>query len=211
MTGQLRLRDLRDLSLVVVHPPDHDGRAIMEQLNRIGCRSDLIWPPRKSMPEGVDVVFAGLYFEARDELSQMLRRVGKQGPAIIGVADYENPIMLEFVLEIGAVAVLSKPVRSFGLLTTLTLARSNWQRLRHAESQVSKLEKRLTSQRKVEKAKAILMEMHRISGTNAYKIIRDRAMSKRIAVEDIAESIINAHELLSQTPDDVHPDPTSGQ
>lgn len=206
MNGSLRLKDLRDLSLIVVHPPDHDGRAIMEQLNRIGCRSDLIWPPRKTMPEGVDVVFAGVFFETREELSQMLRRSGKQRPAIIGVADYENPIMLEFVLEIGAVAVLSKPARSFGILTTLTLARSNWQRLRQAESQVEKLERRLLSQRKVEKAKAILMEMHKLSEKNAYKIIRDRAMTKRIAVEDIAEAIINAHELLSQAPDGMQSD-----
>lgn len=195
-----RLKDLKDLSLAVIHPPDQDGRAIMEQLNRIGCRSDLIWPPRKTLPETVDVVFAGLFFESRAELRGMLKRMNKPRPTIIGVVDYENPIMLEFVLEIGAVAMMSKPVRSFGLLTTLVLARSNWQKLRDAESQVAKVEKRLISQRKIEKAKAILMEMHRISEQDAYKTIRDRAMSKRIAVEEIAESIINAHELLSHRP-----------
>lgn len=163
------------------------------------------------MPENVDVVFAGLFFETRSELRTMLKRVGKPPPTIIGVVDYENPTMLEFVLDIGAVATMSKPVRSFGLLTTLVLARSTWQQLRDAESQISKVEKRLVTQRRIEKAKAILMEMHRISEQDAYKSIRDRAMSKRIAVEEIAESIINAHELLSHRPLDAHSDEDSGQ
>jgi AmiR/NasT family two-component response regulator len=95
---RFRLKDLRDLFVVVIHPSDSDGQAILEQMNRIGCRTELIWPPARVIPPGVDVVFAGLFFDSRDELRAMLRRSEKPGPAIIGVVDERLPIKaLEFV------------------------------------------------------------------------------------------------------------------
>lgn len=195
--SRFRLKDLRDLFVVVVHPPDSDGQAILDQMGRIGCRTELIWPPKRALPPNVDVVFAGLFFDKRKELSSMLRRSEKPGPAIIGVVDYENPAMLEFVLDIGAVAVTSKPVRSFGMLTNLVVAYTGVLRQMEAQERIARLEKKLAGKKIIAKAKAILIDMHGLSEENAYKLIREQAMSKRTSIEDMAQAIINANELLS--------------
>ena len=41
------------------------------------------------------------------------------------------------------------------------------------------------------------MKLHDICEEEAYKIIRDQAMAKRVTTEEIANSIINANDILS--------------
>lgn len=200
---RLRLKDLRDLAVLVVHPPDADGQALMDQLKRIGCRAEMIWPPPKSMPAGTDVVFAGVFVETHEEMRGMLRRVERPGATIIGVVDYENPAMIELVLDIGAFAVTSKPVRTFGMLTNMVVARSNWLQATELQGKISRLEKKISGQKKIAKAKSILMEMHNISEKDAYATLRAQAMTKRIPIEEMAVAIINANELLSVRPNGV--------
>lgn len=201
--GWLRLKDLRDLSVAVIHPPDSDGKVILAQLNRIGCRTDLIWPPAKFSPSGVDVVFAGLFFDSQKELKSALRKAEKPGPTIIGVVDYENPAMLELLLAIQATAAISKPVRSFGILTNLVVARTSWLQQVEAHDRISKLEKKLAGQKTITKAKSILMDMHGLSEVDAHNTIRQQAMAKRTTIEEMAQAIINANDLLSVKPKDV--------
>jgi len=200
---RLRLKDLRDLSVMVVHPPDADGKALMDQLKRIGCRAELVWPPAKSLPGGTDVVFAGIFFETREALNNMMRKSDKPGPTVIGVVNYENPATIELVLDINAVAVIAKPVRTFGMLTNLVVARSNWMQAADLHDKLAKMEKKISGQKKLAKAKSILMEMHKISEREAYGTIRAQAMGKRVSVEEMADAIINANELLSSRYDDV--------
>ena len=200
---RVRLKDLRGLSVAVVHPPDANGQTILDQLGRIGCRTDLIWPPEKGLPAKVDVVFAGIFFDSREALKAMLRRAEKPAPAIIAVVDYENPAMLELVLELGAVAVTSKPVRSFGIMTNMVVARDCHLRQFDLQDRIAKLEKKLAGQKIIAKAKSILMEMHGISEAEAFETISKQAMSKRTSIEDMAQAIINANDLLSAKSFDV--------
>lgn len=201
--ARVRLKDLRGLNVVVVHPSDADGKVILEQLNRIGCRTSLVWPPGKSVPAGVDVIFAGVFFDSSEELKAMLRKAEKPGPTIIGVVDYENPAMLELLLDIEAHSATSKPVSSFGMLTTLVVARAAWRRDSETQARIARLEKKLTGQKIISKAKSILMDMHGMSELDAHKTLRQQAMAKRTSIEEMAQAIINANELLSAKPRDV--------
>lgn len=195
--ARFRLRDLRGLFVVIVHPRDPDGQAMLEQMERIGCKTELVWPPKRELPPNADVVFLGLFFDNRKDLTNMIRRSEKPGPAIIGVVDYENPAMLEFVLEIGAIAVTSKPVRSFGILTNLVVGYANSLREQEAQDRITRLEKKLLGKRNIAEAKTVLIRMHGMNEENAYKLIRERAMDKRMTIEDMAQAIIEAKDLLS--------------
>ena len=201
--SRIRLRDLRGLNVAVVHPPDSNGQVILEQLGRIGCRVDLIWPPEKGLPSKVDVLFAGVFFDSQEQMKAMLRKAEKPVPAIIAVVDYENPAMLELVLDLGAVAVTSKPVGSFGIMTNMVVARDCQRRLHDQQEKIFRLEKKLAGQKVIAKAKSILMEMHQLSEADAFETIRKQAMSKRTSIEDMAQAIINANELLSAKAPDI--------
>lgn len=198
-----RLKELRDLYVIVVHPPDQEGNALVNQLSRIGCRTELVWPPTPHVPQTVDVVFAGVFFETHDKLKSMLKKMKNPSPTVLAIVNYENPAMLQNVLDIDALAVISKPVRSFGMMTNLVLARSNWHQINELKTKFRRLEKKITIEKKVSAAKHIIMEMQSVSEQEAYKRLRTKAMTKRISIEEMADIYNSAKDLLLNENDDV--------
>jgi AmiR/NasT family two-component response regulator len=188
------LRRLRSLNVVVFHPEDQDGQEVIGQLHRIGCRVQAFWPPLDKLPADVDVVFLAVRPEVLSIDLPWLRR--ESTPPVIAVVTYENPVLVEAVLALDAQGVIASPVKSFGLLTTMVVAINQAQRGREREKMLVRAEQRLASQRKIAKAKAILMHSRGISEDDAYNLIRSRAMSRRVTTEEIADAVIQANEIL---------------
>jgi AmiR/NasT family two-component response regulator len=196
MTGSV-LRDLRDLRVQVVHPPDEEGKSLVEHLKRIGCMVDAGWPIPDSPSPQADILVLAINFDAREEIRKLLRAHGDLRAALIAIVDYENPSTLQLVLESGALAVIEKPIRPFGLLTNVILARSLWLERRKTDRKLQKLEAKVSGMQKIQRAKAILMQSQQMSEDEAHSTIRKQAMSKRTSMEDMAIAIINANELLT--------------
>jgi AmiR/NasT family two-component response regulator len=189
------LTELRSLRVLLLHPSDRDRQELMLQLQRIGCQVKAIWPPSDAPPKDVDLVIFAVRPEVLSIDLPWLRREDR--PAVIAVVTYENPTILEAVLALDAHGVIASPVRSFGLLTSIVLARHQFESKRASEKYVSKLERRLTGLRKMTKAKEILMQTHTISEQEAYSVIRNQAMVKRVTTEEIADAVIKASEILA--------------
>ncbi|GAB7541066.1 ANTAR domain-containing response regulator [Cupriavidus sp. D39] len=189
------LKDLRTLRVLVFHPDDTDGKQLTQQLQRIGCQVQAFWPPLPTLPEGVDVIFLAVRPDSIDVGFEWLKT--EEVPTIIAVVTYENPTIVETVLHIGSQAVLPSPVRSFGLLSALVVARQVHGKMKAHVRKVRKLEGKLLGVRRIAEAKSILMRTRQISDGAAYDLIRDQAMSKRVTTEEIAAAIINANEILS--------------
>ena len=195
MSGTSRLlRNLRSLRVVVFHPSDQDGEEIIRQLQRIGCQVKAFWPPLEKLPDDADLVFLAVRPEAIGQDFAWLK--GEETPPLIAVVNYENPTVVEAVIKVDAHGVLASPVKSFGLLTSMVIARQLAAKEREQAKQIERLEQRLAGIRRLTKAKAILMQTRGISEDQAYEIIRDQAMSKRVTTEEIATAIINANEIL---------------
>jgi two-component system, response regulator / RNA-binding antiterminator len=96
--------------------------------------------------------------------------------------------------------VIERPIRPFGLLTNLMIARSLWCERRETEKRLRKVERKLSGIQKIQKAKSILMEKQGLTEDDAYQALRQQAMGKRITMEDMAIAIINANELLQSRP-----------
>ena len=191
------LKDLRDLSVVVVHPPDSDGESLVEHLKRIGCRVEPRWPAPRELPASVDILFTTIDRDLHQRIAELLRRAPDPKPAVIAVVDYENPTTLQLVLESDSLAVIGKPIRPFGLLTNLVVSRNIWLGQQRQQKRIANLERKIAGQKKIASAKSILMKTQSMSEEEAYKSIRGQAMAKRVSMEQIASAIINANELLS--------------
>lgn len=190
-----QLKELRSLRVAVIHPDDGDGRQLTQQLQRIGCQVQAFWPPMQILPEGTDVVFMAVL---PDIISLRFEWVQQEdAPVIIAVVTYENPTIVEAVLDIGAKAVLPSPVRSFGLLSALVVARETHKETHALARRLLKTEAKLLGVRRLTEAKAILMKMHDVSERQAYDLIREQAMGKRTTIEEIATAIVNANGVLS--------------
>lgn len=189
------LRNLRSLRVAVVHPRDADGDAVLQQLQRIGCQVQAFWPPPSELPERTDVVFCAVRPDliAVDFDWARLERP----PAVVAIVNYENPTIVDAMLRCGARAVITSPVRSAGILSTLVLAHRLSEEHAEQRRRIARLEQKLSSANQVSDAKLILMRTRGVSDTEAYRLLREQAMSRRVPVEEIARAIIQANEILS--------------
>ena len=191
------LRNLRNTRVMVFHPKDADGELLAKQLERIGCKVITMWPPLAELPDTVDVVFCAV---RPDHAAVRCPWMDGDPPVpVIAVINYENPTIVGAALRLGATAVLISPLRSAGILSSLAMARHQDAELRAARRRTARLEQKLLSVNQISAAKAILVRTRNVSDEEAYRIIREQAMSKRIATEDIARAIINADGILSYT------------
>nr|WP_154384511.1 ANTAR domain-containing protein [Aminobacter sp. MDW-2] len=188
---------MKGLRVQVIHPPDAAGLALVEHLRRIGCSCETTWPLPDAINPSAVVVLVSIEQENRDKILSLFRPVEPSDPALIAVVTYEDPSTLQVVLECGALAVIERPIRPFGLLTNLTIARALWLERQNASKRIRKLERKLAGNNRILRAKNILMETQGLSEQDAYENIRRQAMAKRVPMDDLASAIINAHELLT--------------
>lgn len=194
------LKDLRGLRVEVIHPPDSEGVSLVEHLRRIGCAVSTAWPVPETLSPAADVVLLSIDHDSREPLRRLFKGQDRATPTLIAVVGYENPSILQLVLETGVHAVIERPVRPFGLLTHLAVARSLWSLQQEALRRTQKLERKVVGIQRIQRAKSILMTAHGLSEDAAYQTIRKQAMGKRVSMEDMADSIINANELLNFRP-----------
>ena len=169
---------------------------LVGHLRRIGCQVDAAWPI-PDQADGADVVVLAIDHESKAPIQRLRRSFDAVAPTLIAVVGYEDPSILQIVLEIGAHAVIERPVRPFGLLTQLTVARSLWLERQQAAKTLQKLERKLAGIQNIQRAKSILMAAQGLSEEEAHQSIRRKAMSKRVPIEEMALAIINANDLLN--------------
>lgn len=159
------IKDLRDVSVLVMHPDDEDGRNLIEQLQRIGCQVRVQWP----IPERLDVIVLAVSPESLSTNTPWLLHAST--PPIMPVIAYENPIIVEALVQLNACSVIPSPVRSFGLLTALAITLSQSRKAREREKHVKRLDGRMAVMRTVRQAKIILIETKGMSEIDAYNAL----------------------------------------
>jgi AmiR/NasT family two-component response regulator len=187
------MEDLRGARVLVVHPRDAEGDALIDQLKRIGCNVRGLWPPPAEIPRDVDTVF---HLVEAAETPDFTASATDDGPTFVAIIDYENPTVLKRLLDSNAHGVVNKPIRPFGILSSLVLARSAHGYARRLQGKVQKLEETLKARRDVDKAVKILLTLKKIGETEAYELIRQQATQKRLSMAQIAATIIGAQEVL---------------
>jgi AmiR/NasT family two-component response regulator len=196
------IQELRDLHTLVVHQRDRSADDLLQQVNRIGCNLETAWPLPDVLQKKFDLVFIDVTDQCPSQIKSFLNSSGQGLPTVIAIMSYENPSTLHSVFDFGAHAILAKPVRAAGVLSSMLMARRYWAEQMRFNKDLLKMRERLGSLQKINDAKFILMRHHGIYEKEAYAIIRKQAMAKRTTTSEIAQSIINADGILRNLGDD---------
>lgn len=187
--------DLRSICVAVVYPPGEERDVLLDQLKRIGCRLQVVWPMPGDPPAGADVIF----FQVSQELDgSSTWNASSIDATLIALSDYESPTTLKLLLDTCAHGVITRPFRSSGILSTLVLARSAQSFQARLQSKVHKLEDTIKSRRQIEKAIRVLSESQQLAETQAYEHMRARATKLRVTVAEVAAMILDAHEAMEK-------------
>ena len=189
-------RDPRDLRVAVFVPEDWDREMLSQQLKRIGCQVSSTWPPTPKLPDKTDLVFCAVKVQSSVRMEWMCLECMVP---VIAVVNYENPTILELALQMGAKNILMSPFRSSGVLSILTTALHIHEQHLMLREKNQRIEKKLMFSGLISDAKAVLMRVGPMSNTDAYERLRAQAMAKRISIEEVARSVIDADTLLSKS------------
>ena len=189
-------RDPRDLRVAVFVPEDWDREMLSQQLKRIGCQVSSTWPPSPKLPDKTDLVFCAVMVQSSVRMEWMCLECMVP---VIAVVNYENPTILKLALQMGAKNIWMSPFRSSGVLSILTTALHIHEQHLMLREKNQRIEKKLMLSGLISDAKAVLMRVGPMSNTDAYERLRGQAMAKRISIEEVARSVIDADTLLSKS------------
>lgn len=189
-SGRVEWRDFR---VVVAHPYDQSGNALLRCLRRLDCRITHAWPAPERLREPADLLFCALDRQILPLASSLL---GEPRPAIVAVLADDSGDSAKLIVSVSPHAILAKPFEDGAVLASMVLARVNSGYQQRLLARIAKLEETLRSMRKVERAKAILMEKRHLDESEAYELLRKQAMNKRVPIGLVASAIIDANEVL---------------
>lgn len=187
------LRRLRRKRVLVIHPDDEDRRTLLAQLRRIGCQTEKLASPPEILPPEVDVVLFLLIRNQTDTTVQWMAE--SSNITRIAIISYETPEILTALERLHVHAVLSKPIRIFGVLAALTTAIGLAQHEARLQQRIRSLDETLKARRRIEKAVAILSKRHDISEEQAYKRLRDKSMKVGTSIADISDAVIASDDV----------------
>lgn len=194
MSGEALIRELRKLRVYVIHPLDAACDELVRHLKRIGCQVHTLWPTPDRWPEQADVVFCVFRgYQVHDGVPVRIDRVGP----LIGVIEHESPAVVRELIEADVQGVISKPIRPFGILSTLIIASSRYKFERQQSRKIGKLEETLRSRRVVNSAIQLLMRVRSMDEEQAYLCIRRWSLEARLSMTKVADLILTQGALLS--------------
>ncbi len=187
------LETLAKLRVLVVHPADPNVERLTNCLRKICCDVEKMWPPPAELPADADVVYFLIDKRTRSSLPWL---GGRPSAAVVAVVQQDTPDAEWLLTTSGVHGVITKPIDSFQILTSLSMAHSVFKYEGRLHTKVRKLEETLRSIRKVEQAKSILMKVKNIEEQEAYEYLRNNAMNKGLPIGSIASAVIDAEGLF---------------
>jgi AmiR/NasT family two-component response regulator len=195
---QPSLIDLRALCIWVVHPRDRDGDTLIRHLQRLGAQPHHLWPPPGRVDTKVELLFCLVDRETRPLAASMIETAEV---TVIGIADPASPHTLQLLSDLSPQGLMTRPIDPVAILSTVAVARINASFQRRLKTKIGKLEERLRTVRKVDQAKAILMETRHIDEPQAFAFLRDLAMRRRVPIGVVASLVVESNEVLSEDRD----------
>ncbi|MDQ0322845.1 AmiR/NasT family two-component response regulator [Pararhizobium capsulatum DSM 1112] len=178
--------------VAILAEEDANTDRLRRQLTLLGVASALQWLPLLplDLPELV-IVDAD---RGWDELLPWPE--GKPARPVVALLGSEAPGRIAWAIGCGASAIIPKPVSASTIYPALVLAVASHQRRMEAEAQVAKLEERLRLRPVVFAAINRLKTERRIDDEQAYRLLRECAMQRRMPMEQLAALFLGSSKAL---------------
>lgn len=118
-------------------------------------------------------------------------------PVVVGWLTGKTDFQLDKALACGLDCILTEEMTLLEQKLALSLALQNCELIKRLRERVGKVTEQLRSAAIVERAKLILSNSKGCSELEAYKFLREQAMKKRISVLELANSVVDSHDIFS--------------
>lgn len=114
---------------------------------------------------------------------------------VVLLTAFNQKELLEESSAIGVFGYLMKPIKEEDILPALTVAVSKWRTIKMLKEENVNLKNKLERQKIIDAATRILMDNYNMKEQEAYRKIQRLSMDKRLAMVEVAKSIILSKEM----------------
>jgi response regulator NasT len=151
---------------------------------------------RRGLP---DLVLMDVEMPGMDGLTAARQIARDPGTPVIILTAHGHPDLVEQAIQDGVIHYLLKPVTSPSLHAAIQVALARAGELKALRESVTSLELTLRDRKMIERAKGILMSRRGLTEPEAFRLLQRRSQDQRMPMSKLAESIIQAEDLL-ETP-----------
>jgi len=156
---------------------------------------------RRTLP---DVVMMDIEMPGLDGLSAARQIAQDPGTPVIILTAHGHPNLVDQAVQDGVIQYLLKPVTSPSLHAAIQTAVARAREVKGLRDSVQTLEMTLRERKLIERAKGILMTRRSLSEPEAFRFLQRQSQDRRMPMAKLAESIVQADELL-ESPSGVAP------
>ena len=172
-----------------------------EGLREAGFDDIHVVPPRGAFVAGLerlapDVVLMDLGTPSRDSLEEMLVVSRALARPIAMFVDQSDEAMIGAAIDAGVSAYVVDGLRKERVKPILELAIRRFNAFATLRTELEDARTALADRRKIDRAKAILMDNRGVGEAEAYALLRSTAMNQGRKIADVADALITATELL---------------
>lgn len=184
-------QQLSRLTILLVCEPGTEEQSLLRHLQRTRATVRHVWPAPETIGENVDLVIA-----------QYMRGIGQRLSWVPGEAKAAFIILLPQtgqydLAEVRAAlpdSVIYRPFLPHAVDVALMLALDHFSYGKRQRLRVARLDENMRALRDIEKAKHVIMSSQAIGESDAYRVLRDMAMEKRVTIAEVAGRMVDSAE-----------------
>src|SRR6476469_9252772 len=157
---------------------------------------------RRTLP---DVVLMDIEMPGLDGLSAARQIARDPGTPVIILTAHGLPNLIDQAVEDGVASYLLKPVTTSSLHAALQVTVARTREMHELRENVNTLELTLRERKLIERAKGILMTRRNLGESEAFRLLQRQSQDRRMPMAKLAESIVQADELLESSPQPTEP------
>lgn len=182
--------DFENTRLLLVDCDERAQASLQKSLQRLGVAASVV---AQDAETGLNDVLALVVELDQFASPVLLAEANRRALPIIALTQHETLSQIQRALELGATAMLNKPITQGSVYTTLMMAIGLRDRLRDEQQKVVGLQDKVDSRPLVAQALAWLMVELEITETQAYERIRHLSMQTNRSLEEICLDLTQAH------------------
>ncbi len=111
--------------------------------------------------------------------------------AIVMLTAFSQKELVQRAAEVGAMAYVTKPFGPDDLIPAVEIALSRQAQIEALEADVADLSERFETRKRVDRAKALLIEKMEMTEPEAFRWIQKTSMDRRLSMREVADAVID--------------------
>jgi response regulator NasT len=138
-----------------------------------------------------DLVIFDIHLPHLDGIEALRQIYQERVVAAVAITGDRDEELVRRAMEEHVLAYLLKPVEDYQLGPALRMARARFEELRELLAENATLRQSLENRKIIERAKGVLMQLHRWTEAEAFRKLQRGAMNRRTTMVELAQDILN--------------------